>query len=120
MKLFVYGTLQDKDAMEELIERNLAEKPEPAALEGYERQETSYGYPIIVQNERSIVKGLLWRELTDEDFIKLDNYEDCDGDPPLYDRLEVKVKVGETLVQAYVYVGAAEYWNEHQELINPL
>lgn len=113
MNLFVYGTLQEKSTLEELIVREIFGRPQAAQINNYEKINTPFGYPIILPKEGSRVSGLLWTDLCAEDLEKLDLYEDCDEDPPLYYRVEEDVEVNRSPVKAYFYVGNHTYWKEH-------
>ena len=113
MNLFVYGTLQEQSALEDLIERKVTVKPKSAQITDYEKKDTPFGYPIILAKEGCRVKGFLWSELEADDLSKLDSYEDCDGKPPLYYRVEEEVEVDGTRVKACFYVGNLAYWKNY-------
>lgn len=102
--LFVYGTLKNPQIQKNVLGRT-TEKPELAILQNYQlKQKDDYSYPIAVKKRGSSIMGLLIRDLSPEDFGKLNGYEDIPDGPYIRKRVTVKTKDGKR-VHAYAYIG---------------
>jgi gamma-glutamylcyclotransferase (GGCT)/AIG2-like uncharacterized protein YtfP len=115
MNLFAYGTLMWPEVLAAVMGRRLA--GEEATLAGYERlRVVGQHYPVIVPMTDSDVEGVLYRDLTDQEFDAVDAFE---GEE--YNRVEVRV--GDTTAQVYVlnelfrHIAASEPW--HPEQLTP-
>ncbi|QGG48266.1 gamma-glutamylcyclotransferase, putative [Heliorestis convoluta] len=105
--LFTYGTLMVRKMMQDLLQKELAE-PQQALLRGYRKYPSSYGYPFIIADNSSDVKGILWGGLTDHDLKILDDYEGIFDSPPLYFRQFEEVYISQKCqkeIKAWIYVG---------------
>ena len=71
MNLFVYGTLKDRGLIQWLLGRSLGE-PSVAIMPECATVTSNRGYPVLIPSEDSSVEGIVWRELTDQDFAILD------------------------------------------------
>ena len=97
--LFVYGTLQHGQSRNYILKGLTFQK---ASLSGYRKISLSHlGFPIIIQDKKSKVKGEVYFGLDNSLFQEIDIIE---GEGSLYHRLLVNVKTfeGEGLL-AYVY-----------------
>lgn len=109
VNLFAYGTLMDPAKMAEVCGRVPA-GPTPAALHGFTRHDTRFGYPVIFpvpEHAGARVDGQLWTGLTPQDLAALDAYED-EGEA--YVRRQVRVQTAGGPVTAWVYIGIPEYF----------
>ncbi|HSR88284.1 MAG TPA: gamma-glutamylcyclotransferase family protein [Pontiella sp.] len=95
MNLFAYGTLMWPEVLEAVINRPLIGTP--ASLRGFLRIRVKGAcYPALIESRsRDVVEGMLYRDLTEEEFRHLDRFE---GDE--YERREVLTEAD----QAHVYV----------------
>ena len=98
-KLFVYGTLQHGQSRHYIL-RNL--KYEPAILQNYKKiNPPSLGFPFIIFDEKSEVKGELYYDIDEELLNSLDTIE---GEGSLYHRIIVEVLNDKAeRIQAYTY-----------------
>ena len=109
MNLFVYGTLMYREQIEFLLRRKLGD-PVKAAIPNFTMVVISeWGYPVIIPESNSIVEGVIWRELTEKDFITLDHYEGCNKEFAVYQRERQKVVVGGHEEEAWVYVASPAF-----------
>ena len=109
MNLFVYGTLMYREQIEFLLRRKLGD-PVEATIRGFTMIIASeWGYPVIIPESNSIVEGVVWRELTEKDFITLDYYEGCDEEFAVYQRERRKVVAGGYEEEAWVYVASPAF-----------
>ncbi|MGH7550521.1 MAG: gamma-glutamylcyclotransferase family protein [Gemmatimonadota bacterium] len=106
LPLFVYGTLLDPEFTSRLLEREVA--TEEARLLDFEVLTVEgLSYPTVFEAPGEVVAGGLYRQLTGEDYERLDAYEGAfEG---LYVRLEARVVAGEPgsgvdAEPAFVYV----------------
>jgi len=97
--LFTYASLADKGTYLEVVGRH----PEavPARLEGY-RIARSLGYAYLVEEPGSQVEGFLVRNIQTPDLWVLDDYHAVTEG--LYERCNLKVRVGENEQEATAYV----------------
>ena len=97
--LFVYGTLQHGQSRNYILKGLTFQK---ASLSGYQKISLSHlGFPIIIQDKESKVKGEVYNGLDNSLFQEIDIIE---GEGSLYHRLLVNVETleGESLL-AFVY-----------------
>lgn len=102
--LFTYGTLMCEDIMEDVSGCRLPF--EPGVLNGYSRKSVrGEDYPGIIPHDGGSVAGLLYRNVPDPAWERLDRFEDV-----MYARHSVPIllKNGET-VTAQAYVVQPEY-----------
>ncbi|HOK41326.1 MAG TPA: gamma-glutamylcyclotransferase [bacterium] len=99
INLFVYGTLKNK--INQKIITNKIFKSKPAILLNYKRYSPRNGFPYIIAKPNSKVYGLLLYDVDEESLKKLDEYEE---NGILYDRQNVKVKVGKEIIEAQAYI----------------
>ncbi len=99
-KLFVYGTLANRDYFQIITGKDLPRRP--AALGGFQRIATQRAFPYIVPAAGCTVEGVLIEEIDREVLAHLDQYED---NGRLYTRRPVWVLAGSEEVIAYAYVG---------------
>jgi len=95
--LFVYGSLLE-DATRERILGHRVEVIE-ARLDGFERRRARYYY--IVRADGAETVGMVMRALTDEDWLRLDAYEEV---PSLYTREAVEVITSAGPLRCWVYL----------------
>ena len=95
--LFVYGSL----LAEEMRERILGHRVEviEARLRGFERRRARYYY--IARADGAETVGMVMFGLTDEDWRRLDAYEQV---PRLYTREEMEVVTSGGLLRCWVYL----------------
>lgn len=74
MKLFVYGSLKEKDILERVLGRSWQGHYREAVLPDYVKVQPSW-YPMIFKQEGSQVEGFLVDNLSYDDFEELDRYE---------------------------------------------
>jgi gamma-glutamylcyclotransferase (GGCT)/AIG2-like uncharacterized protein YtfP len=102
LPLFVYGTLLDEIFVANLLERAVGAEParlldfELLALEGFP-------YPLAFFAPGETLAGRLYRDLTDDDYARLDHYEGVNEE--LYQRVEASAVVGKEAPESvFVYV----------------
>jgi len=95
--LFLYGSLLEEAKRMEILGRRVAVID--AHLHGYERRRARYFY--IVRVEGASTRGLIMLNLTDEDWHRLDAYEEV---PELYTREEVEVDSANGRMRCWVYL----------------
>lgn len=96
--LFAYGTLCAPEIFRAVVGRNASS--EPALLEGYRcRLLRGKIYPGIIPQAEEVVKGVLYRDLSAEEWRRLDEFED-----DLYVRARVQVQGGTDATVAEVYL----------------
>lgn len=95
MNLFAYGTLMWPEVLETVIGRRVGGMP--ATLHGFRRLRVKEKlYPALVDaHSHNVVEGIFYRDLTEEEFRRLDRFE---GEE--YDRKEVCIGTQ----RAHVYV----------------
>jgi gamma-glutamylcyclotransferase (GGCT)/AIG2-like uncharacterized protein YtfP len=94
MNLFAYGTLMWPEILESVMGRRMA--GEKMVLAGYTRLRVKgQHYPVILQSLEDSVEGVLYTNLTAEEFQSLDAFEGVE-----YDRTEVCISG----TPAFVYV----------------
>jgi gamma-glutamylcyclotransferase (GGCT)/AIG2-like uncharacterized protein YtfP len=98
--LFVYGSLLDDAKRIEILGHRVAVND--ARLDGFERRRARYFY--IVRAEGASTPGLLMLNLSDEDWRRLDAYEEV---PDLYTREEVEVDCAECRTRCWAYLPTA-------------
>jgi gamma-glutamylcyclotransferase (GGCT)/AIG2-like uncharacterized protein YtfP len=101
--LFVYGSLLNASHRQEIVGRRV--ETLPATLHGYEKGRGRYFY--VRRRTGARTKGLLLLNLTSQDFLLLDRYEEI---PHLYTREMVEV-IGHngTPIRCWVYLPAKRY-----------
>ncbi len=98
--LFTYGSLMCEDIMAEVVGSRL--RSTPATLPGYRRflvQDEQY--PGVVVTENSSVSGMLYYDISEDGWSRLDRFEG-----KMYDRILVTVRSAdgtETVVYCYVF-----------------
>lgn len=114
LPLFAYGTLLDEELASNLLERPM--RAEPARLPDFEVLELeSFRYPLAFHAPGETVEGRLYRDMTDDDYARLDEYEGVGQD--LYQRAEVEVDAGAaSLEPAYLYLPTAKTLRRHGAL----
>lgn len=92
LPLFVYGTLLDEPFTSSLLERRVT--AEPARLLDFELLRIE-GFPFATAffAPGETVEGRLYRDLTAEDYARLDHYEGVNEG--LYQRIEAAVVAGD-------------------------
>ncbi len=107
--LFVYGTLQHGQSRNYILKGLTFQK---ASLSGYRKISFSHlGFPIIIQDKESKVKGEVYFGLDNSLFQEIDIIE---GEGSLYHRLLVNVETleGESLL-AFVYCPSPSLINSY-------
>lgn len=102
--LFAYGTLMCEDIMREVSGVRLVWVP--GKLKGYSRRQVQgEHYPGLVPNAEGLVEGVVYREVPDAAWQRLDRFEGA-----MYARRDVQVELpdGMTLL-AEAYVVRPEY-----------
>jgi gamma-glutamylcyclotransferase (GGCT)/AIG2-like uncharacterized protein YtfP len=101
LPLFVYGTLLDEAFTANLLEHPVSS--EAARLLDFEIL-TLEGFPYAMAffAPGDVVAGRLYRDLTEEDYARLDAYEGVDEG--FYQRIEAAVVAGTTPLTACLYV----------------
>jgi gamma-glutamylcyclotransferase (GGCT)/AIG2-like uncharacterized protein YtfP len=91
LPLFVYGTLLTEEFAGRLLERPVS--GEPARLLDFElRRLEQLEYPVVLEVPGEVVDGRLYREISPEEYDRLDAYEGvAEG---LYGRIEARVVAG--------------------------
>ena len=107
-RLFVYGTLADPSCLDAVLgHRHLGERLR-ARLSGYQRRvDEGYAYAFIVAADREVVDGVLLLDLSPQDLLTLDRYEDVEEG--VYQRKLVEVEAwgcgpGTPRLLAYTYI----------------
>ena len=108
MDLFVYGTLKDRGLIQLLLGRSLG-NPSVATMPECTTVMSNGGYPVIIPSESSSVEGVVWRELTDQDFVILDRYEGCHVETPVYQRERREVIIDRKTEEVWVYFGTSPF-----------
>lgn len=107
-RLFVYGTLAEPAVCAGLLGRIPA--PATAELRGYARHAVrGEAYPAIVAKSNGLVKGIIYKDISQAELDALDAYE---GDE--YGRIRVFVETEADQIQAWVYV-----WTGRKERLGP-
>lgn len=107
-KLFVYGTLANRDYFQIITGKDLPRRP--AGLPNFERVVETRAFPYIVPRHGSLAEGVLIEGIDAEMLAHLDRYESTGR---LYTRRPVMVLAGAEQVIAYAYVGNPEAIAEH-------
>jgi len=108
-RLFVYGTLQHRQSRNYILKELTFQK---AILSGYRKISLSHlGFPIIIPDKKSKVKGEVYFGLDNSLFQEIDVIE---GEGSLYHRFLVNVETleGESLL-AYVYCPSQSLIDSH-------
>ena len=108
MNLFVSGTLKDRELIQLLLGRSLG-NPSVAIMPECTTVMSNRGYPVIIPSENSNVQGVVWRELTDQDFVILDKYEGCHVETPIYQREKRAVIINRKTEEVWVYFGTSPF-----------
>jgi len=112
--LFVYGTLLDETFTANLLER--AVRSEPARLLDFELLTLEgFPYPLAFFAPGETLAGRLYRDLSDDDYHRLDHYEGVNEG--LYQRVEASVVVARGAPEgAFVYVPTEKTLRRHGAL----
>jgi gamma-glutamylcyclotransferase (GGCT)/AIG2-like uncharacterized protein YtfP len=102
INLFVYGTLLDPQRVATLTGKRFMWVE--ATLAGFERRESSLGYPYVRPQAGAVVHGILLGSIDPHSLHRLDVYE-AEGE--LYRRQLVEVQVFGVSMPAMAYVGLA-------------
>lgn len=102
--LFAYGTLMCDDIMQDVSTCAIA--GERALLQGFSRRVvTGQPFPALIESSVDQVQGILYRDVTDEAWLRLDQFEGS-----MYARREVAVRLDSgDIVTAEAYVIEPEY-----------
>ena len=95
--LFVYGSLLDEAKRHEVLGHRV--EVMDARLGGFERRRARYFY--IARAEDAITIGMVMLGLTEEDWHRLDAYEEV---PTLYTREEIEVVTPTGPLRCWVYL----------------
>lgn len=106
--LFVYGSLLEEAKRMEILGHRV--EVMEARLNGFERRRARYYY--IVRTDGAETPGLVMSKLTDEDWRRLDAYEDV---PTLYTREQVEVVTSDGPLRCWVYLPTAKCIKEQGE-----
>jgi gamma-glutamylcyclotransferase (GGCT)/AIG2-like uncharacterized protein YtfP len=114
LPLFAYGTLAHGELASNLLGRSV--RGVPARLPDFEVLELeSFRYPLAFYAPGETVEGRLYRDLTDDDYARLDEYEGVSQD--LYQRTEVEVDAGEAVPEAvFAYLPTEKTLRRHGAL----
>ena len=115
-RLFAYGTLMWPKVMASVIGHSSLQG-QPATLHGYVCQRVKgEHYPVILPSEGDSVEGIVYSELSAQDFQHLDRFE---GEE--YDRITVIIDGQSTCVyalsDAWSYIAEPQYW--HPDQVSP-
>jgi gamma-glutamylcyclotransferase (GGCT)/AIG2-like uncharacterized protein YtfP len=99
--LFVYGSLLEETKRLEILGHRV--EVLDARLDGFERGRARYFY--ITRAEGAVTLGMVMLGLTDEDWRRLDAYEEV---PTLYTRAEIAVVTSEGPLRCWVYLPTPE------------
>ena len=100
--LFVYGTLMDEANRGRILGHGVSTVE--ARLDGFERR---YGkYPYLVRADGAATLGMIMLGLTDEDWRRLDAYEDV---PRLYTREEIEAVIADGPIRCWVYLPTPDW-----------
>jgi gamma-glutamylcyclotransferase (GGCT)/AIG2-like uncharacterized protein YtfP len=104
--LFVYGTLLSKDIWTSIVSGDYSS--DSAVLKGYARKKvTGKNYPGLIEQNGSTVEGQIYYDISEEDLIKLDEYE---GEE--YQRIKVSVFLAsEKNIECFTYAFKREYFS---------
>jgi len=102
--LFAYGTLLEEARRIEVLGHGV--EVIEARLDGFQRGRARYNY--IVRADGAQTPGLIMVGLTEEDFRRLDAYEEL---PTLYTREKIEVATSDGMVRCWVYFPTAECLN---------
>ncbi len=101
--LFAYGTLMFPEVQRAVIGREPPMKE--AILRGYKRLRVKgQNYPGIIESANSVVRGRLLQGLTEEELLRIDEYE---GEE--YERTTAIIQTAKGPVDAFVYVIKGQY-----------
>jgi gamma-glutamylcyclotransferase (GGCT)/AIG2-like uncharacterized protein YtfP len=105
--LFVYGTLLSKDVWTSIVSGDYSF--DSAVLKGYARKKvTGKNYPGLTEQNGSTVEGQIYYNISEEDLIKLDEYE---GEE--YQRIKVSVLSGSGKnVVCFTYLFKREWFDK--------
>lgn len=108
--LFAYGTLMCEDIMEEVSGCRLSH--EPGTLKGYSRRAVrGECYPAVMADEKARVGGILYRDVPDAAWERLDRFE---GE--MYARRPVQIESNDgALLLAATYVVRSEFLDHLEE-----
>ena len=109
MGLMIFGTLLDKQLLELVLNRALdASEGEGAVLAGHSvRWAKGEVFPLLTRDDGRLAQGVLYRDLTAQDYSRLDFYEGLFG----YRRREISVSDAKgAALQAQVYWPIENLW----------
>ena len=103
--LFAYGTLMCEEIMEDVSGCRLP-PPMPGILKGYSRWSVrGEPYPALIRDEKNLVEGVVYRNVPDSAWDRLDAFE---GE--MYERRLVRIDLdGATTLLAMTYVVRPEF-----------
>ncbi len=102
MRLFLYGTLADPDALSRCAGRPARLAPMPARLPGFERVKLRFArYPTLRRARAAQVQGVIMR-VTADMLLRLQNYEST-----RYRRIHVRLHTPAGAVRAMCFYGDA-------------
>lgn len=101
MRYFFFGTLMDRDVLEHVLDRPVAETELTSAwLEGFRRVCAAHrSYPVLIPDAQSAVEGRLLRRAVPRDDVRIRHFEDEEYADR---RLTVRLSDG-TAVEARVF-----------------
>ncbi len=99
--LFVYGSLLEEAKRRKILGHRV--EVVAARLEGFERRRARYFY--IARAAGVVTVGMVMLGLTDEDWHRLDAYEEV---PTLYTREEIEIVTTEGPLRCWVYLPTPE------------
>ena len=102
MNLFVYGTLKDKKFIQSLLKRPL-DNPGVAIMPECTTAISQQGYFVMIPDQDSSVKGVVWQGLTIQDLVILDQYEGCHVEEPIYQREKRKIIIESKIEEVWAY-----------------
>ena len=106
-KLFVYGTLLSKGIWKSIVSGDYAS--DSAILNGYARKKVKRkNYPGLVERDGSKVEGMLYYDISEEDFRKLDAYE---GEEYARTKVSVQLSSGKS-IESFTYLFKKEYFGK--------
>jgi gamma-glutamylcyclotransferase (GGCT)/AIG2-like uncharacterized protein YtfP len=106
-KLFVYGTLLSKGIWKSIVSGDYAS--DSAILNGYARKKVKRkNYPGLVERDGSKVEGMLYYDISEEDFRKLDAYE---GEEYARTKVSVHLSSGKS-IESFTYLFKKEYFGK--------
>ena len=113
MNLFVYGTLKDRELIQSLLKRSL-DDPSIAIMPECTTVTSKWGYPVMIPENNLSVEGVVWRGLTNQDFVVLDRYEGCHVETPVYQREKRTITIEDRTEEVWAYFGTPMFLTQIQ------